>query len=1327
MCKKLITAVFAAVGTSLFAATPPQFVQNEAVFWLDASTLTQLPGQGVDTWSDVRGEGYPVATTSRGVNPVMTSASQSSRAAGKPAVDFGPIGNNCDMKFAETQRNVVTVFFVMEIDQVKCACLLGGPDGGAQRFCRESANSYASGKGQTGNYSIWTNGEQVADPLTTPPPSKYNLIVYRCDDASNLPTVKFLASDRDINGRHGGKRLCEVIALPRVLTDEERLCVEEYLRKKWFEEAWSWADKLSVNELLALAQVHFDASVATSFRTEGEGGSNVVQWDDLSGNNNHFIAHINQDLGLTGYGTVGSLAGCPVFDSGAEAGGIDLKLTTRMTDTRAVVMVADIDDSSQVFWLGDSKDYTFHRGNNGSYFYVWDWNYPAPEAGGSPWCNGKAVASRNDKPTKPGALSVYVFNMPQKSSWNYLGQDRSSRGRHGGKRVAELFTFDFELPDVARQRIENHLFDKWSPPADYIDSIAAVHVDASSPDNFVYSNGHLTGWKNTGLGADLFYYPHGYLNDSQYNMNYGSYGITNGVPAFLMGTCASDVDLAFERLTNIRAVYWVMDIQRNAKAFFLGDPRMTANQGGEYHFHRGTAGQYAGNYDNGFARGEVACDGTPVNVTSDYPPHGLHVYEASLSKDCTAAALSGDRWCDHRNGGRAISECIIFTNEVWGLTRIGVRKRLENKWTRQCGWAGVGDPDWGADKYRVFGENTTVPADGAAANGIGFTADLTLDGGTLAIGKAGFFANEDVTATITAAVSGDVGVYGAGTVLFASARTLSSVTVGCNSKIALAPGSAIDGTLTLLKGAKLVIDGSNLAAKQYAEIALNGTINLPEGGDFVSYVTVMGGNHVFTVSDDGKKLLINDRVPVRAVWKGGAEAFNSSAWICYAEDGDVVANAVPGVHVKNMTLEADADFSNLGPIKFGDGLVIDLKGYTLEGADLSNAKFPAVEIINTEETTATLVVTVARGKTINDATATIRGNIKFVKSGEGTFISSCAQYYTGGTEVREGSLNAEREAEGNLFGIPAPDAEVSEIVVLPGAVFDIAQRCGWGGYKMILAGGTLQNSRGGFDDGHGGMFTNIVITAEGSVLNTVGIAPWGIFGNGTDKSGYPPTSLDLGDHDLTINVSWFFKFCNTTVTGDGKITVKGRDNLFLGVKGRAHANGDILAKTVDFSIETPLRVYAPFHVRSYEAACNSASAVAGDSSEEIKVFGSFIPAEHNVFYGCTMMPGSTIDLKNRSGDGLIPFHLTCAMTGDSQNSPFKSVRFVKDSKVTVDVSALKLRRLVNNYLLTWDADAAPDRSVKFTIDELSNKRGYALRKDDNGLKLISAGLKIFVR
>ena len=130
----LTVATIGAVLTT-FAATAPSFVTDEAVFWLDASTLSQLPGQEVTTWPDVRGEGRPVASTASGrVNPKMISTGGT--LVGKKAVDFGNVGSNKDMSFDAAQNSVVTVFFVMDIDNARFASLIGGADGGQQRFCR---------------------------------------------------------------------------------------------------------------------------------------------------------------------------------------------------------------------------------------------------------------------------------------------------------------------------------------------------------------------------------------------------------------------------------------------------------------------------------------------------------------------------------------------------------------------------------------------------------------------------------------------------------------------------------------------------------------------------------------------------------------------------------------------------------------------------------------------------------------------------------------------------------------------------------------------------------------------------------------------------------------------------------------------------------------------------------------------------------------------------------------------------------------------------------------------------------------------------------------
>ena len=50
-------------------ATAPDFVTNEALFWFDASALTETAGTQLDSWADVRGGSHPGVTTYTATKP----------------------------------------------------------------------------------------------------------------------------------------------------------------------------------------------------------------------------------------------------------------------------------------------------------------------------------------------------------------------------------------------------------------------------------------------------------------------------------------------------------------------------------------------------------------------------------------------------------------------------------------------------------------------------------------------------------------------------------------------------------------------------------------------------------------------------------------------------------------------------------------------------------------------------------------------------------------------------------------------------------------------------------------------------------------------------------------------------------------------------------------------------------------------------------------------------------------------------------------------------------------------------------------------------------
>ena len=1327
--RKLTTITAAICAAAAMADTvAPGFVTDEAVFWLDASALDAAAGTELDSWADVRGGSYPGVTTYTTTKPQVIEIADGAL-AGKKAVTFFTVGTACDMKFAANQT-VRTAFFVVDMDQRLDAFLLGGV--GAN-----SAAYYPFHRGANGAYyygysapacSYWNDGVKIASPTTEILPTGYQLVTWQLD-ASITPVVNRITRDREVSGRVGGKRLCEVIAFNRHLSDDERSAVEGYLKAKWYgtmsQETATFA--MRINKF-GKPQVHFDASEASSFHYEVEGdetGTKVSKWDDLSGNNNHFVTNITSST--PNYGTVGTVAGKPVFDSGAAASGIDLKLGTPV-NARTVFLVAEVDRSGNTFWLGDSDHYRFHRGSAGQYAYNNNNVLIRAETGGNIWCNGDKVTDAvNTYPEMPGGLSVYVFTTSSNAQWGRLGLDRTSTTtRHGGKRVAELVSFASVLSEDNRKLLEKMLMEKWRPSDAYVDSVvaeAAIHVDASSADNFTYTDGRITGWKNSGTAADLYRPETQYSGDTTYEPAYGSRGYTNGVPAFLMGTHGSTVDLMFTRLTNVRSVFWVMDIVRDKDGFFLGDAKIPSSGSLTYHFHRqhGTpVGAYAnGSYGAAFLNAITRCDRVAVaSVTTERPPLGTHVYDLVTKQNYTAASLSKDRDNPTRNGGRAISELLIFTTPVAGLTRDAISERLENKWTRSCGWAGAGDAEWGAGKYRVFDADAAVPAEGAEAAGVGFTSDATLSGGTLTLGDGGFFASEGAAVTVSAPVAGKLGVYGPGTVALTTApATIDSISVGYGATLTLPAGeTAVSGGLSIQENAKLVIDVSALAARQHAVITF-ANLTLPAGGTLLDYVSLAGNTqgHVLTIGADGVTIHVNDsNVAMAAEWNGGANDLADVAanWRCRNFDGVELPGALPCFRTTNVVFNGDCDLRGWGTPVFADGAYLDLKGHTLKVADLSDDGFMNAVVTNSvDDATAELQVEVADGKTATNATVSILGNVKVVKTGLGTWRAAKKdQTYSGGTLILEGVLeNGIVDARNYTLGAVGSTIAVSTNGANRG-VFDIkgmyAQNSVCAAYRLVMNGGLVQNT--GSNAGQlNGQFFDIRLTADSEFSQTY---DWGMFDGATEDA----TLLDLGGHTLKVAIGTngrTFHLVNAELK-NGFIDVTSGGWFQTGLSGHVPYLKEIVATNVDFRIASAMKIYAPLSVRDYEQVYGSNN---NDGTGVFSVYGTFKPAAHNYFYGVTMMNGSMIDLSQR----------TSALPAVSSFTKGKNdLDFAEDAVVAVKLGEWNVPP--RSKIISWSVDAKPTNvgTVRFVSGDEGRTRYFSKRSD--GLYL-SGGLVIIVR
>ena len=231
-CFGIVGLGLACCGALRGEITPPAVVLEKATFWVDASQLTV--GTELTSWPDARGGSYPVASSYTSVKPKVISVA-AGPLAGKPAVDFYPIGTSCDMGF--DMQYVRTVFLVVDIDRSMDAFWLA---------CHtdSSSNSYYLHRGNNGAYQLsnanvngcayYNDGYQVLSPTSTIVPTGYQLVTW---SRSAEGRIDGFTNDRNISGRIGGKRLCEAILFRDQLSLVQQARVEAYLRAKWFGEA----------------------------------------------------------------------------------------------------------------------------------------------------------------------------------------------------------------------------------------------------------------------------------------------------------------------------------------------------------------------------------------------------------------------------------------------------------------------------------------------------------------------------------------------------------------------------------------------------------------------------------------------------------------------------------------------------------------------------------------------------------------------------------------------------------------------------------------------------------------------------------------------------------------------------------------------------------------------------------------------------------------------------------------------------------------------------------------------------------------------------------
>jgi len=145
-------------------------------------------------------------------------------------------------------------------------------------------------------------------------------------------------------------------------------------------------------------------------------------------------------------------------------------------------------------------------------------------------------------------------------------------------------------------------------------------------------------------------------------------------PTVDFGAVGSNLDMTYNRFSNLRTVFWVVKIQKTAAAFLLGFT------GGEiYHFHRGDGGTYGSTQYSKFA---TVWNGTrAVNIGSEaIPDNDFQIISATMSIDASSNSLTNDRNIGGRSGGRQLSELICFNSVLSDADRTTITQYLQNKW-----------------------------------------------------------------------------------------------------------------------------------------------------------------------------------------------------------------------------------------------------------------------------------------------------------------------------------------------------------------------------------------------------------------------------------------------------------------------------------------------------------------------------------------------------------------------------------------------------------------------------------------------------------------------
>ncbi len=344
--------------------------------------------------------------------------------------------------------------------------------------------------------------------------------------------------------------------------------------------------------------------------------------------------------------------------------------------------------------------------------------------------------------------------------------------------------------------------------------------------------------------------------------------------------------------------------------------------------------------------------------------------------------------------------------------------------------------------------------------------------------------------------------------------------------------------------------------------------------------------------------------------------------------------------------------------------------------------------------------TLASVTTTADTYATCEGTVEIAEAGDYTL-----QFFQLST-----SSDKANTIDEVVFARLDANATSGTVKVNEGATLEMNGKYDFFQNIFILNGGTLQNATG-TDLGSGTAQMKYMFVTTNSTLNIQN--HYGFIGN-----GYTRSILDLGGYTLTVNLNSggkLFYLYNTEVR-NGVLDVIDGGWLETG-------NAGVIATDATIKCRAAMRANGAVDVRDYVAYRETSKHNEGTAA--FKVRGTFTPVT-DIFYGCQMQDGSTVDLSART----TVWNTTTAP--DSSATGSNTVTFADGATVTIEFTAgraalKQLLELDNRYVAKWTTETAPASTVKFVPSATLRSLGYRVQVESDGIKIEPNGFTIYLR